>query len=70
MLKLGKNPVSGEKYTPEDLQSISLDEVKKLITEQVPDAFEAKTKKAPAKKAITKKAPAKKTIAKKVGVKK
>jgi DNA topoisomerase-1 len=65
MLKLGKNPASGEKYTPQDLQSISLEEVKKLITEQVPDAFEAKTK-----KATTKKNPAKKTIAKKVGAKK
>ena len=70
MLKLGKNPDSGEKYTPQDLQSISLDEVKKLITEQLPDAFEAKTKKAPVKKAAAKKAPVKKAIAKKVGVKK
>ncbi|MFC5284018.1 type I DNA topoisomerase [Pedobacter alpinus] len=60
MLKLGKNPASGEKYTPEDLSLISLDDVKKLITDQIPDAFEVK-----AKKTATKKAPAKKAVAKK-----
>jgi len=60
MLKLGKNPASGEKYTPEDLKQVSLEDVKKLITEQVPDAFDAKTK------AKAKKAPAKKkAVAKK-----
>ncbi|HTN21527.1 MAG TPA: type I DNA topoisomerase [Pelobium sp.] len=52
MLKLGKNPATGEKYTPEDLKQVSLDDVKKLITEQVPDAFETKAKKAPAKKKV------------------
>lgn len=56
MLKLAKNPATGDKYTPEDLASISLEEVKKLIVEQVPNAFEPKTAK---KKAATK-APAKK----------
>lgn len=64
MLKLGKNASSGQKYTPEDLAEISIDEVKKLITEQIPDAFEAKTK--PAKKVIAnKKATPKKAVAKK-----
>ncbi|WP_316748299.1 type I DNA topoisomerase [Pedobacter gandavensis] len=69
MLKLGKNPATGEKYTPEDLASVSLEEVKKLIVEQVPNAFEPKvTKKKAAAKTTTKaaKAPAKKkTVAKK-----
>lgn len=60
MLKLGKNQASGEKYTPEDLAQISLEDVKKLITDQIPDAFEVKAKKAPSKKA-----PAKKTVKKK-----
>ncbi|WP_316835381.1 type I DNA topoisomerase [Pedobacter nutrimenti] len=64
MLKLSKNPATGEKYTPEDLADISLEEVKKLIVEQVPNAFEAKAKTAGKKKAAAKpaakKAPAKK----------
>ena len=55
MLKLGNNPATKQKYTAEELASISLDEVKALIVAQKPDAFEAK-KKAPAKK---------KTVAKK-----
>ncbi|SOD12962.1 type I DNA topoisomerase [Pedobacter xixiisoli] len=49
MLKLGTNPTTKQKYTAEELASISLDEVKALIVAQKPDAFEAK-KKAPAKK--------------------
>jgi DNA topoisomerase-1 len=53
MLKLGKNPASGQKYTAEDLASVSLEEVKKLITEQVPDAFEVKAKKKAAPKKTT-----------------
>ena len=60
MLKLGKNPSTGQKFTPEDLVDISLEEVKKLITEQVPDAFEAKTKSKSSKKTSTKKAVVKK----------
>ncbi len=68
MLKLGKNPAGG-KYTPEELSAISLDDVKKMIVEQVPNAFAAKTKaatkKAPAKKAAPKKAAAKKAATKK-----
>ncbi|MDB5021194.1 MAG: topoisomerase [Pedobacter sp.] len=73
MLKLRKNPASNDKYTPEELSLLSLDEVKKLIVEQIPAAFEKKTKvatkktkvatKKPAtgiKSAVKKKAPAKK----------
>jgi len=52
MLKLRNNVVTKQKYTAEELAEISLDEVKKLIVAQVPDAFEAKKKKAPAKKKV------------------
>jgi DNA topoisomerase-1 len=62
MLKLGKNPATGEKYTPEDLAGVSLDEVKKLIVEQVPNAFEPKVAK---KKAAAKSPAKKKPVAKK-----
>jgi len=71
MLKLRKNPATNDKYTAEELASISLEEVKKLIVEQIPAAFEPKAKKAAAKKAtgtktvVKKKAPAKKAVAKK-----
>ena len=51
MLKLGKKP-DDTKYTTEELSSISVDEVKKMIEAQMPDAF---TKKA-AKKVTGKKA--------------
>ncbi|HEV7331151.1 MAG TPA: type I DNA topoisomerase [Flavisolibacter sp.] len=61
MLKLGRKE-GGEKYTPEEVSALSLDEVKKMITAQVPDAF--------AKKAAAKKAPAKKAAAKKTATKK
>ncbi len=64
MLKLRNNPKSKAKYTPEELAEISLEDVKKLIVEQLPKAFDAK-KKASAKKAVAKKAPAKKAVAKK-----
>ena len=40
-----------EKYTPDELTSISLEEVKKMIELQIPNAF---AKKAPAKKAAAK----------------
>jgi len=61
MLKLGRKE-GGEKFAPEELSTISLDEVKKMIEQQVPGAFakKAAAKKAPAKKAATKKAAAKK----------
>ena len=58
MLKLGLSK-SNEKYTPEELAAISLDEIKKIILTQEPKAFD---KKAPAKK---KAVAAKKTIIKK-----
>jgi DNA topoisomerase-1 len=50
------------KYTPEELTSISLDEIKKMIEIQEPGAFD---KKKPLKKAATKKAAPKKAVAKK-----
>jgi DNA topoisomerase-1 len=65
MLKLSKNPATGEKYTPEDLADISLEEVKKLIVEQVPNAFEAKSKTAGKKKAAAKPAAKKAPVKKK-----
>jgi DNA topoisomerase-1 len=52
MLKLGKNPKTKDKYIPEELSVLNLEEVKKLITDQIPDAFETKAKKAPAKKKV------------------
>ncbi|AMP98242.1 DNA topoisomerase I [Pedobacter cryoconitis] len=73
MLKLGKNPATNEKYTPEELAVLSLEEVKKLIVEQVPNAFEPKaTKKKAAgtKVAATKSAAAKAPAKKKAPVKK
>jgi len=60
MLKLGRKD-EGEKFTPEELASLSLEDVKSMIEKQVPGAF---TKKAPRKKAA-KKAPAKKASPKK-----
>jgi DNA topoisomerase-1 len=71
MLKLRKNPASNDKYTPEELAAISLEEVKKLIVEQVPNAFEPKKKAAAkktgtaVKKAATKAPAKKKAVAKK-----
>ncbi len=57
MIKIGKN-AKGEKYTAEELSTVSLDEVKRLIELEEPDAFAKKT---PAKGA--------KTAAKKSGTK-
>lgn len=51
MLKLRNNPKTKAKYTPEELAEIHLDDVKKLIIEQLPKAFDVK-KKAPAKKKV------------------
>jgi len=61
MLKLGKNPATNDKYTAEELSILSLETVKKLITEQVPDAFTVKPKKT-VKKAPAKKSPAKRLV--------
>ncbi len=66
MLKLGKQ-ADGNKYTPESIATIELEEVKRLIEEQVPGAF---TKKTTAKKAAPKKAAPKKAAPKKAAPKK
>lgn len=63
MLKLGKNPSTNDKYTPEELSQLSIETVKKLITEQVPDAFTVKVKKT-VKKVPLKKSPAKRLVKK------
>ena len=77
MLKLVKE--EGGKYTPEEVGSLTLEEVKKMIEIQLPGAFDKKGKKGAAKKTTAgaaKKAPAKKgavvkkTAAKKTTVKK
>lgn len=68
MLKLGRK-ADDSKYTAEEMAEVSLDDVKKMIEAQVPNAF-AKKAKAPAKKAAAKKAPAKKAAAKKAAPKK
>lgn len=69
MLKLRKNPASNDKYTPEELASLSLEDVKALIKEQVPNAFEKKVK--ATKKTTEAKPTAKKVAApKKVAAKK
>lgn len=61
MLKLRNNEATKQKYTAEELADVDLEVIKKMIVEQVPNAFETK-KKVPAKK----KAPAaKKAVAKK-----
>ena len=61
MLKLGKNPVTKDKYTAEDLSQLSIDSVKKLISDQIPDAFTVKPKKT-AKKSLAKKTPVKRLV--------
>lgn len=71
-IRFGKNMLKitakadKSKYTPEELAEISLEDVKKMIVAQMPDAFEKKekAKKAPAKSAGAKKAAAKKAAAK------
>jgi DNA topoisomerase-1 len=62
MLKIGRK-ANNEKYTPEELSTISLDEVKKMIEQELPDAFAKKAAKKTTtpKKATTKKAAKKKT---------
>lgn len=56
MLKITGRNTNNEKYSSEDLAAVTLDEVKKMITEQIPTAFEKKA----AKKATTPKKVAKK----------
>lgn len=52
MLKLKNNPNTKQKYSAEELALLSIDDVKAMITEQIPDAFEKKStsKKKSAKK--------------------
>ena len=71
MLKLDRK-AKGDKYTPEELAVISLDDIKKMIVEQVPNAFAKKGAKKTAVKKTTslKQAAAKKPSAKKATVKK
>jgi DNA topoisomerase-1 len=55
MLKLGKK-ADDTKYTTEELSAVSLDEIKKMIEKQMPDAFVKKAaKKAAGKKTASKK---------------
>jgi DNA topoisomerase-1 len=69
MIKIARKK-DGEKYTADDLANITLDEVKKLIEIEEPDAFAKKApKKAAAKKTAAKKTTAKKTTAKKTAKK-
>lgn len=71
MLKLGRNK-NDEKFAPEELSTLTLDEVKKMIVDQIPDAFEKKAKgakKAAGKKVTVKKASAKKAAPKKAAKK-
>jgi DNA topoisomerase-1 len=56
ILKLGKK-ADDTKYTSEELASIPLDDVKKIIEMQVPDAFTKKAAKKAPKKAAKKKKP-------------
>ena len=66
MLKLGRKE-DGEKYSTEELINLPIEEVKKMIEQQVPGAF---SKKAATKKTATKKVAAKKTAKKAVAKKK
>ncbi len=65
MLKLSYNPSTKQKFTPEELASIDLEDVKKMIVTQVPDAFEPKKKINRTAGAVKKKSPAKKKVFKK-----
>lgn len=69
MLKLQKNE-AGEKYTEAELSTVSLEEVKKMIVQQIPDAFEKKASKKAASKKAGKTAAPKKTTVKKAATKK
>ncbi len=69
IFKIPKNK-KDEKFTPEELADVSLEEVKKWITAQDKNAFKEKPKKAAAKKPAAKKPAVKKVAAKKVAPKK
>ncbi|MEJ7913184.1 MAG: type I DNA topoisomerase [Chitinophagaceae bacterium] len=66
MLKLGRK-ADGDKYSPEEAASLGIEEIKKMIEDQVPGAFSKKTatKRAPAKKSAAKKTATKKSTKKK-----
>ena len=64
MLKLGKK-ADGSKYIAEDLTGIDVEEIKKMIEEQVPDAFTKKIKTAAKAGTKTVKKSAPKKVAKK-----
>ncbi len=64
MLKLGKK-ADDSKYSEEDLITVSLEDIKKIILSQDPKAFDTKTKKAGTKKPAVKKAATKKAAVKK-----
>jgi DNA topoisomerase I len=68
MLKVGFK-ADNTKYTAEELATVSVEEIKKMIEAQVPNAFAKKTK-TPAKKAAPKKSVAKKAAPKKAAKKK
>lgn len=61
---------SGGKLSADDIAALGLDDIKKMIVQQVPNAFDAKPKKAAAKKAPAKKAAVKKAVVKKAAPKK
>ncbi|MEO6820528.1 MAG: topoisomerase C-terminal repeat-containing protein, partial [Ginsengibacter sp.] len=69
MLKLTAKS-NGEKYSPEELAQVDVEEVKKMILKQDPKAFAKPVTKKTATKSTSKKAPAKKTGATKTAVKK
>lgn len=69
MIKLGRKK-DGEKYTNEEVATLSLEEVKQMIVAEVPDAFAKAAKKTAAKKTPAKKTAAKKTAPKKAAAKK
>ncbi len=74
-IRFGKNMISiprkdGEKVTAEMAADMTLEEVKKIVEEQIPDAFTKKTKKKATTASKTKPTIAKKTTAKKTTTKK
>ncbi len=69
IFKIPKNK-KDEKFTPEELTDVSLEEVKKWITAQDKNAFKEKPKKAAVKKPAAKKPAVKKVAAKKAAPKK
>ncbi len=66
MLKMGRK-ADGSKFAEEELATISLEEIKKMIEAELPGAFEKAAKKAPAKKAATKKSASKASSKKATG---